>query len=173
MLPVRINRYCCEYLKEYHGIGKATIEGVRASESSRRKGRDVESCDTRMAMKGARHLYPIYEWSDDDVWSFIRTSKLEYAPCYHAGLCRLGCVGCPQVTRKGAREREFDLYPKYYNAIKIAITKGMNENPQWRISRYTGGDGEKAMQWWLSNMPMMKYFGYEIPLIKKTKTQTF
>lgn len=168
MLPSRQNRYCCEYLKEYAGSGMNTIEGVRAAESSKRKGRDYIVCDSRKSMNGGKHIYPIYDWADDDVWSFIRLRGLEVAPCYHLGLKRLGCVGCPQVTKKGIREKEFELYPRRYDACKKAITKGMESHQHWKISRYTNIDGEKAMKWWLSSKPMYEYFGYDLPFIRKS-----
>lgn len=165
--PTRINRYCCEILKESGGIGKNTIEGVRASESTGRQGREYIECDRRASMQGAQHIYPIYDWSDDDVWNFIRKHNLPHAPCYDKGLCRLGCVGCPQVTKKGVRMREFEIYPRRWDACKKAITKGMTSNPQWKLSRYTEGDGEKAMQWWLSGQGMAQYFGYSMERIYK------
>lgn len=35
--PSRIARYCCEELKERHGVGRITVTGVRWAESQRRK----------------------------------------------------------------------------------------------------------------------------------------
>lgn len=35
--PTRIMRYCCEKLKETHGVGRITITGVRWAESANRK----------------------------------------------------------------------------------------------------------------------------------------
>lgn len=166
MFPTRLNRYCCQILKERYGIGRNTIEGVRASESSKRANREPITCDTRPEMKGAQHIYPIYTWEDSDVYDFIRLRGLELAPCYAKGLSRLGCVGCPQVSRKGVREKEFEIYPKHREACKRAINKGMEQHPHWKITRYTGGDPEKAMLWWLSGKSMKAYFGYDLPLIK-------
>lgn len=37
MPPTRRWRYCCEYLKECHGVDRVTVTGVRWEESSRRK----------------------------------------------------------------------------------------------------------------------------------------
>lgn len=37
MPPTRLQRYCCEALKETHGDGRITVTGVRASESAARK----------------------------------------------------------------------------------------------------------------------------------------
>jgi phosphoadenosine phosphosulfate reductase len=157
-LPTRINRYCCQYLKEYAGIGVSTFEGIRSAESLNRQGRDYIQCDSRKSMKGAKHIYPLYDWTDKDIWDFIEKNDIKLAPAYSNGLKRLGCVGCPQVTRKGQRAHEFDLYPRYYQAIKNAIQKGMINNPQWKITELSGCDGEKAMQWWLSGKSMNDYF---------------
>lgn len=165
-LPTRLCRFCCELLKERYSIGKNSIEGVRSDESRGRKGRDYITCDTRKSQKGAQHIYPIYDWSENDVWDFIDNRGLEVAPAYKDGLTRLGCVGCPMVSRKGQRQREFDLYPKYYNAIKKSIAKGMLNNPQWKLSILTEGDGQKAMDWWLSNKSMSQYFDGQQNLFK-------
>ena len=62
------------------------------------------------------------------------------------------------VSRKGAREKEFELYPRYYEAIKRAITKGMSKNPQWKLTCATDGNGELAMKWWLSGKTMNEFF---------------
>jgi phosphoadenosine phosphosulfate reductase len=158
-LPTRLNRYCCEFLKEYGSVGKIVFEGVRSAESRGRQNRDYVQCDNRKWQKGAQHVYPIYDWTDDDVWNFIEEKKIVLAPAYSNGLNRLGCVGCPQVSRKGAREKEFALYPRYYEAIKRAIARGMAKNPQWKLTVATGGDGELAMRWWLSGKTMNDYFG--------------
>ena len=71
-LPTRLNRYCCEELKEYGSIGKIVFEGVRSAESTNRQGRDYIQCDNRRWQKGAQHIYPIYDWTDEDVWNFIK-----------------------------------------------------------------------------------------------------
>jgi len=157
-LPTRLNRYCCSYLKEYAGVRKAVFEGVRSCESSKRRGRDYIQCDTRKSMKGAKHIYPIYDWTDNDVYEYIEANNIILAPAYRLGLKRLGCVGCPQVSKKGQREYEFCLYPKIYNAIYNAIDKGMLKNPQWKISKLTDFDAQKAMDWWLSGKSMDNYF---------------
>lgn len=157
-LPTLRARFCCELLKERYGIGKNCIEGVRADESRNRAGRDYIQCDSRKFMKGGKHIYPIYDWTEKDVWEFIKLRGLEAAPCYSDGLRRLGCVGCPLARKKGIRRKEFEIYPRYYEAIKRAITKGMATHPQWKLSHLTDGDGEKAMQWWLSGKTMSQYF---------------
>lgn len=156
-LPVRRTRYCCEYLKERIGIGRNNIIGIRASEGFNRLGRDYVQCDSRSWMKGAQHIYPIYDWLDDDVWGYIDKYNLPVAPCYGKGLKRLGCIGCPLIN-PNKRRFEFSVYPRYYEAIKRVIGRGMERNPQWKISVATGGDSEVAMRWWLSNKTINDYF---------------
>lgn len=41
MPPTRLVRYCCQYLKETSTPNRLACLGVRASESSKRKGRDI------------------------------------------------------------------------------------------------------------------------------------
>ena len=144
-------------------VGKIVFEGVRSAESSKRQGRDYIQCDNRKWQKGSQHIYPLYDWTDEDIWNYIKDNNIQLAPAYSLGLKRLGCVGCPLVSRKGAREKEFELYPKYYEAIKRAITKGMSKNPQWKLTCATDGNGELAMQWWLSGKTMNEFFpnGFE------------
>lgn len=171
-LPTRLNRYCCEFLKEYVSVGKIMFEGVRSSESKNRQNRDYVQCDNRKWQKGSQHVYPIYDWTDEDVYSYIAEKQIKLAPHYETGANRLGCVGCPLVSRKGAREKEFELYPKYYEAIKRAITKGMSKNPQWKLTCATDGNGELAMQWWLSGKTMNEFFpnGFEKTEVGWAKT---
>ncbi len=167
-LPTRLNRYCCKELKEKYGAGKNTIEGVRAAESTNRTGRDYIECDRRKDMHGAQHIYPIYDWTDTHIWDYIKDNNIQLAPHYAKGFCRLGCVACPQVTRKGIREAELEAYPKYRLALEHAIAKGMANNPHWKISRYTNGNGAEAIDWWLTQFSMRDWWGYDIPFIRKT-----
>lgn len=157
-LPTRLNRYCCERLKEYASVGKIVFEGVRSAESTKRQGRDYIQCDNRSWQKGAQHVYPLYDWTDEEIWNFIAEKQIKLAPAYDNGMKRLGCVGCPLVSRKGHREKEFSIYPKHYERIKVAIGKGMANNPQWKLSQLTNGDVDSAMKWWLSGKTMNEFF---------------
>lgn len=155
--PIRKTRYCCELLKERYGIGRMNIEGVRADESKNREGRDYIQCDSRKSMKGAEHAYPLYDFTTAEIWQYIFDRDLPLAPSYYDGLPRLGCVGCPMVGLK-KRRAEFELYPKYRTMLERAIEKGMQNNPQWKLTQCTGGDPMIAFEWWLSNKTMNQYF---------------
>ena len=109
-VPLRPNkisggRYCCEYLKEYAGIGEFVILGVRWEESlKRKKTRKLYEVDTRKKMKGKRYLNPIIDWSEQEVWKYIKDNALPYPELYDCGMKRIGCIGCPMAyykTRQG------------------------------------------------------------------------
>jgi phosphoadenosine phosphosulfate reductase len=157
-LPTRLQRFCCEVLKEYASVGKMNFEGVRAEESKNRQNRDYIQCDTRSWQKGSQHLYAIYDWTLDDIYEYIDINNIPLAPCYSNGFDRLGCVGCPLIYSTKKRIAEFKKYPKYYQAIKRAIEKGMNANPQWKISCATDFNPDLAMSWWLSGKTIADYF---------------
>ena len=129
-LPTRFRRWCCEILKETGGKGLCCSFGVRWQESTKRRNRGVyeiitkdikekvirnnDNDDTRQVFETCQKynkyaLNPIIDWSDSDVWEFIRLYKLEYNPLYDQGYTRVGCVGCPLSSHMAS---EFNKYPK-------------------------------------------------------------
>lgn len=46
---------------------------------------------------------PIVDWTEDDVWKFLKCVDQESCYLYSEGWHRLGCIGCPLATK---RERE-------------------------------------------------------------------
>lgn len=87
--PSRFSRFCCEKLKEYKVLDKSVI-GVRKAESRKRNERYNEPTQCRYygAKTGKNHvelIYPILEWTDEDVRDFIIDRKLKLAPIYYNG----------------------------------------------------------------------------------------
>lgn len=91
----------------------------------------------------------IYEWTDADVWDFIRDRKIEVNPLYAKGYSRIGCILCP-LARKSERQRDINLYPTYKKAYinafqKITDAKGYDaRNGKWI-------DGESMFDWWIES----------------------
>lgn len=71
-------------------------------------------------------INPIIDWTDEEVWEFIREYKIAYCCLYDEGFKRLGCIGCPMGSVK-QRQYEFERYPKYKNLYLLAFEK-MIEN---------------------------------------------
>jgi len=140
-LPTRSARWCCAMLKEVGGVGRYCITGVRWAESAARAGRGLheevtrkkddriilnndndmrrrlsESCIPNMKFI----LNPIVDWSDDDVWEFIKMRNLPVNPLYSQGYSRVGCIGCPL---SGNGKADLEKYPKYKNAYFRATVR--------------------------------------------------
>lgn len=91
---------------------------------------------------------PIIDWSDDDVWEFIRTYKIKYCPLYDEGWKRLGCVGCPMGGPENMA-REFRRWPSIYKIYIKAFTDMLEERKrQGGQTRWTSADD--VMRWWLN-----------------------
>ncbi|NBH33917.1 phosphoadenosine phosphosulfate reductase [Clostridiaceae bacterium] len=165
--PLRRARYCCEVLKEQGGKGAFTVTGVRWQESRKREKRSnleiltsndpiylncdneesrrqVETC-TR---KGKRVLNPIIDWTEEEVWRFIRTYHLPYCILYDMGFRRLGCLGCPLASTKN-REKEFARYPQYARAYIRAFDHMVEARTSAGKTKGSWKDGESVFRWWM------------------------
>lgn len=133
--PTRRMRYCCDVLKERTGEeGDTVYVGVRASESSNRK-----KLGPVTFYKGKNMIRPIFNWTDEEIWSYIIKNNLPYNELYDKGWDRIGCIGCPLSSK--SQKKELAAYPKfkqlYINSFERMLeyreSKGMET--QWRISR--------------------------------------
>lgn len=67
-------------------------------------------------------INPIIDWTNGEVWEFIREYNIPYCSLYDEGFDRLGCIGCPMSSRAD-REKEFERWPKYKAAYMRAFKK--------------------------------------------------
>lgn len=112
-LPTRIQRWCCELIKEKGGSGRVVVTGIRWQESPRRSKRQmVEICRKD---KTKTFLHPIIDWSAQDVWEFTKLENIPYCSLYDEGFKRLGCVLCPMHTPKQT-QLEIMRFPKLAEA---------------------------------------------------------
>jgi phosphoadenosine phosphosulfate reductase len=167
-LPTREQRWCCKELKEFGGIGRYCITGVRWEESSNRKynralheikgktkedkiilnndndmrRRLTESCIPKRKFI----LNPIINWTSADIWEFIKGKNMPYNPLYDMGYKRVGCIGCPLSHN---HKKELEKYPKYNLAYFKAAKKWVGH----RIKRGLDHSGimetpELYFNWW-------------------------
>jgi phosphoadenosine phosphosulfate reductase len=137
--PIRRIRWCCSEFKELHGDGRFVITGIRGAESAKRAGRRmVETCNQG---KGKRYLNVIHNWTNGDVWDFIRMRGLEYCSLYDEGFDRLGCVMCPMSNSKN-HKKEAERWPRiakaYERAFERIYTRRKSENHP-AFANYTNG----------------------------------
>ena len=141
--PLRKYRYCTSEVKARNERGRFKLIGIRAGESKKRakypqvvdEGKD-------------RHLYPIFDWSEADIWQYIGRYRLKYHPLYNCGYKRVGCVLCP-YAQKHIIEYELKRYPeiveKYRQACIRAYEKRIADGKTYRDIH----NGDELFQWWL------------------------
>jgi phosphoadenosine phosphosulfate reductase len=146
MPPTRMVRYCCEALKECGGANRTVVTGIRWAESSSRSRRGMfETCSR---VRTRHFLNPIIDWSDADVWSYIRGNGLPYCCLYDEGFTRIGCIMCPMAETR--RHQDALRWPKYARAYKRAMDKMVAKRiadglpTQWK-------DGQEAYDWWMAD----------------------
>ncbi|GMO52596.1 MAG: hypothetical protein Pg6C_18350 [Treponemataceae bacterium] len=155
-------RFCCEELKEFAGNKSYVILGVRWAESARRKntrslheqaGREFMTNSDNAAfrrwnescMKKRKYmLNPIIDWTDAEVWEYIRGRGLPYNPLYDAGHKRVGCIGCPMRANKA----ELEALPKWAALYKKAGGLYLENTAKHRTGNKV--DAESYYTWWVN-----------------------
>lgn len=152
--PTRRSRWCCEKYKEGGGDGRTVLTGIRWAESPKRSKRQmVEHCDKG---KGKFNVRPIIDWSEKDVWNFIREQKIEYCSLYDEGWKRIGCLFCPMTSAKN-RIRDLNRYPRIANnfirAFQKLYERKMEKNPTGKFIK-DFKSGEEMFYWWIQGDPV-------------------
>lgn len=144
--PLRTRRWCCSEYKEKGGVGRFVVTGIRSEESTKRAARKmVESC---YRGKSKRYLNPIFDWTEADVWEYIRAFGLQYNRLYDPpfNYKRIGCVLCPMVRDIDKQRSHF---PRIYEAWHKALVRLYND----RVSKgkhVNHTSGERFWEWWLN-----------------------
>ena len=144
--PNRIHRICCAFLKEYK-VGDKTVIGVRKAESVKRSKiyQEPTACHLYRNKEYAELVYPILEWTDQDVADFIADRGIKCHPLYYDEQGqfhverRLGCMGCPlaYITK---REDEFRKYPKLLKAWLKAGRRYIETHPGSVVEKKYGDE---------------------------------
>ena len=167
MPPTRLVRYCCSALKEaHHEKGGYSLTGVRKAESVKRLKRKTferlgpketilseekillnDNEDRRWQefclQKNAYMCNPIIDWTDEQVWRFIKGKSLPYCKLYDEGWARLGCLMCPMAPVR-EREKACNKYPGFAKCYIRAFQRMLDANP-----RGTWENGEDVFEWWI------------------------
>lgn len=86
-LPNRFTRFCCSELKEYKILDKSII-GVRKEESAKRNKlyNEPTACHwygKKTEENHVEHIYPILDWTREDILAYIEDRKIQLAPIYY------------------------------------------------------------------------------------------
>lgn len=153
-LPIRRRRYCCDYLKERQGIGRVRVMGIRSQESRRRAKRPLYQLlpPLHKSDPDSYALYPIIDWTEAEVWDYIKSNGLPYCSLYDEGFKRLGCVLCP-LTSPDQAQREADRWPKIADAWRRAANRFFLSHPK---AHKGWPSGDAYFDWWMSRKPFPK-----------------
>lgn len=145
MPPTRLMRYCCKELKEKGGVGRFKITGIRHAESYKRSKRGFfEPC---IHNTGTRFLNPIIDWSDEEVWEYIKKYNVPYCKLYDNGWKRIGCMFCPMSTEK-EKLMQIEKYPKYKNLFVKTFQKMIDKRKE-DGKECSWFSGEECFNWWV------------------------
>lgn len=91
---------------------------------------------------------PIIDWTDDDVWEFLRHYGCKSNPLYECGFKRIGCIGCPIAGRR--RYIEFERYPVYKHNYIAAFDRMLKHREELGKPANKGWEtGLDVFRWWM------------------------
>ncbi|HKY01664.1 MAG TPA: phosphoadenylyl-sulfate reductase [Burkholderiales bacterium] len=100
---VDLRKECCEIrkvepLKRALAGKKAWITGMRRSQSTTRDELPVQGHDDTHDLE---KFSPLADWSEEDVWAYIRAYEVPYNRLYDQGYRSIGCAPCTRPTVAG------------------------------------------------------------------------
>lgn len=98
---------CCEIrkvrpLQRALAGKKAWITGLRREQNANRQNLQAESWDDA---NGLLKFNPLLEWTNDDVWSYIRANDVPYNALHDRGYPSIGCAPCTRAVQPGQDSR--------------------------------------------------------------------
>ena len=104
---VELRKQCCgirkvEPLKRALEGKAAWLTGLRREQSAGRADIRLEEWDGQHQLK---KFSPLADWTENEVWAYIRRYEVPYNPLYDQGYRSIGCAPCtrPVVTGEDAR----------------------------------------------------------------------
>lgn len=100
---IELRKACChirkvEPLNRALAGNKAWITGQRRAQSSTRNDLAVQEDDTAHSMQ---KFNPLADWSEDDVWHYIRSYHVPYNALHDRGYPSIGCEPCTRAIQPG------------------------------------------------------------------------
>jgi phosphoadenosine phosphosulfate reductase len=100
---VDMRKECCrirkvEPLNRALAGNKAWVTGQRRAQSTTRAALDVEEHDEA---HGMTKFNPLADWSEEDVWHYIRSNNVPYNPLHDKGYPSIGCEPCTRAIQPG------------------------------------------------------------------------
>jgi phosphoadenosine phosphosulfate reductase len=100
---VEMRRACCG-IRKVEPLGralagnKAWVTGQRRAQSTTRAELAVEEADEA---HGMTKFNPLADWSEQDVWDYIRANDVPYNALHDQGFPSIGCAPCTRAVQPG------------------------------------------------------------------------
>jgi phosphoadenosine phosphosulfate reductase len=100
---VELRRACCrirkvEPLSRALAGKRAWITGQRRAQAVTRGGLQVQEDD---AAHGMQKFNPLADWTDAEVWAYLRARHVPYNPLHDQGYPSIGCAPCTRAVQPG------------------------------------------------------------------------
>ncbi len=98
---VALRKECCR-IRKIEPLNRALtghlawITGQRRAQSTTRAALDVQEYDTERSMT---KFNPLADWSEDDVWYYIRSQNVPYNLLHDRGFPSIGCEPCTRAIQ--------------------------------------------------------------------------
>jgi phosphoadenosine phosphosulfate reductase len=99
---------CCA-IRKLAPLGRALagadawVTGLRRAQSSARA--DAARFEADPALEGRLKINPLVDWSDDDVWRYVREHEVPYNTLHDEGYPSIGCAPCTRAVLPGEDSR--------------------------------------------------------------------
>ncbi len=104
---VELRKRCCE-IRKVEPLARA-LAGKRAWVTGMRRGQSASRADIAVEEKdearGLKKFNPLADWSDDDVWSYLRYFEVPFNPLHAKGYPSIGCAPCTRPVAAGEDPR--------------------------------------------------------------------
>jgi phosphoadenosine phosphosulfate reductase len=78
---------------------KAWITGLRSAQAVTRTATPMIECDA--AHGGIAKINPLINWSEEQVWEYIKANKVPYNRLHDQGFPSIGCAPCTRAIKPG------------------------------------------------------------------------
>jgi phosphoadenosine phosphosulfate reductase len=100
---VELRRECC-HIRKVEPLGRA-LAGKRAWLTGQRRAQSATRLDLAVQEDDPAHgmvkFNPLADWSEEDVWSYIRSNNVPYNVLHDQGFPSIGCAPCTRAVQPG------------------------------------------------------------------------
>lgn len=98
------NRKNCCFVRKIEPLRRALksldmwITGLRREQSVTRESVELVAYDET---NGLLKLSPLYNWTEDEVWDYVKKNNVPYNALYNKNYLSIGCAPCTRAVKKG------------------------------------------------------------------------